>query len=811
MNLTDKDKEIITKCIQEGKPVPAIYKQKLFDSDDIEFVEATKDYRLMYKGKLRKEDIIANTPAAPLQKIRSFNSDNAFKEDWANMLIFGDNLLALKAIYQDQQGPNHFRTKNRIKLIYIDPPFATRQDFLKDREKAYRDKIIGAEFIEFIRKRLFFLREILAEDGAIYVHLDYKKGHYIKAILDEIFGEHNFRNEIIWQQVTAHNMRSKGYVRSNANIYFYSKSEDFVFNEQYIAYGDAQLGRFKKDENGELYKAENLTFSTPNPNRQFDWRGTKPPANRSWGADLAQLEKWWKEGKILKKKDGSPRLDGLKIFLHETKGGNPLTTNWIDIDRVANTSDERVDYPTQKPERLLERIIKVSSNENDIILDGFLGSGTTIAVAEKLRRRWIGIDCGKLSIYTAQKRILDLSTQIGATLQDRRNEIERIDNFEDQAKANARGFFLISEKARTGDWIVTDTFLKTFAEFISGNLTGNKEEEFSMACLEEKLQVKKLKILDNEDRSWAKAGDKVIQVGRVKFLISFIQPKVKTESSQPLAAKEFSLYHAGIYDHQLIMQMDWVQYRPFVAQLFGVRLSVHKIHSFKADGFIGIHSAYIWDYPNQKKLILDEGYVKTLHAALGGQAGDKFYVIVPISALSFMQDEIRHGKTTYIFLKVPLSVLMALIKKGEPGALKQPTSEADVNEVMDAIGYDFVSQPVVKATYKRIKPEKKQETSSKAMDFAIEITEFKSNTLAYDPEDFENFETFSMVMVDTDYNGEYFRLGKVFWQDKVLQEEGKKAVIIIPAAEFEGKKMMIIFMDKYGNELKVVRTKTDFQ
>jgi site-specific DNA-methyltransferase (adenine-specific)/adenine-specific DNA-methyltransferase len=119
------------------------------------------------------------------------------------MLIFGDNLLALKAIYEDQQGKNIYKTKNKIKLIYIDPPFSTKQDFMKDREKVYRDKIIGTQFIEFLRKRLILLREILAENGSVYVHLDLKKGHYIKTILDEVFGENNFRNEIIWKRTTA--------------------------------------------------------------------------------------------------------------------------------------------------------------------------------------------------------------------------------------------------------------------------------------------------------------------------------------------------------------------------------------------------------------------------------------------------------------------------------------------------------------------------------------------------------------------------------------------------------------------------------
>jgi hypothetical protein len=202
--------------------------------------------------------------------------------------------------------------------------------------------------------------------------------------------------------------------------------------------------------------------------------------------------------------------------------------------------------------------------------------------------------------------------------------------------------------------------------------------------------------------------------------------------------------------------------------------------------------------------------VKTLHEALGGRAGYKFYVIAPISSLGFMQDEIRHGSTTYVFLKVPLSVLMALINKGEPGALKQPASETDVNEVMDAIGFDFISQPQVKANYKMAKPDNKDLFNASDKDFIIEVTEFKSNTQAYDPEDFENFETFSMVMVDTNYNGEYFHLNEVFWADKVLDTEEGKAIVRIPEKSFEGEKMMIIFMDKYGNELKVIRTKKDF-
>jgi len=197
MALNDYDKQKIVALLQEGKSLPKIYMTKLFPVEDREYVELTKIYQLVYQGKKRKEDVIAETLSAPLQEARSFNTDHPFPDGWRNMLIFGDNLMALKALYEDQRGPNKYGTRNKIKLVYIDPPFATKQDFMKDREKAYRDKIIGAQFIEFLRKRLIFLREVLADDGYIFVHADYKKVHYIKAVMDEIFDETNFRNEII--------------------------------------------------------------------------------------------------------------------------------------------------------------------------------------------------------------------------------------------------------------------------------------------------------------------------------------------------------------------------------------------------------------------------------------------------------------------------------------------------------------------------------------------------------------------------------------------------------------------------------------
>ncbi len=810
MQLTNTDKKKIIELIEAGKSLPSIYKSKLFATDDTEFIEATKDYKLVYKGKVRKEDIIANTPAAPLQKVRAFNSDNVFEDGWSNMLIFGDNLLALKSLYEDQQGPNIYKTKNKIKLIYIDPPFATKQDFMKDREKAYRDKIIGAQFIEFLRKRLILLREILADDGSIYLHLDWKKGHYIKAIMDEVFGEFNFLNEIVFQSTPGHHL-SSGLDNMISNVFLYKKGNNSIFNQPFEGLTKAELFEkfpFIEDETerrfthekleqasnaysiGEIRKIQGKEVTT-----KIGWRWTQKTFDE-------RIEKnpfiiFWTQ-------NGRPRY---KRYMDEYEG-RKIGNLWNDIDLIASNSKEAIGYPTQKPESLLQRIVETSSNEDDIVIDTFIGSGTTLSVAEKLGRRWIGIDCGRLSIYTTQKRMLSLMTQVGPRKKDGRREHDRTEDFEEHSKGKSRGLFLIYEKARNGDLNITDTFLKNLAQFIETNLIGNAVENFSLICPIEKFKVHKLDVTENEDE---RAGEKVVTIGRVKFLISFIQSKEELEKEKPLKAKVFTLYNAGIYDNTQILELDWEHYKTFVMKLFGVREYPHKIHGFITDGHIGTNSAYIWDYPNQKYLILDHEYVKTLHEVLGGKAGDKFYVVAPVVSMGFMEDEIKIGNTTYVFLKVPLSVLRALIEKGEPGSLKQPIKEADVNAVIDAVGFDFISQPMVKAKYHRASPKNRDLFNANDKDFIIEITEFKSDTLVYDPEDFENFETFSMAMVDLNYNDDYFNLEKVYWSDETVDEDKTKAIIRIPESDFTGKKMMVIFMDKYGNELKVVKTKKDFK
>lgn len=777
-------------------------------------IEIGKEYRLEYEGKMKREQVLADTPAAPWQLVRRFCTERPHPHGWRNLLVWGDNLMALRELLADQRGANRLGTRGKIKLIYIDPPFATKQDFMKDKEKAYRDKVLGAQFIEFLRRRLILLRELLADDGSIYVHLDTKKGHYIKAVLDEVFGEENFQNEIIWQRTNSHNETGQ-FGRVHDSIFFYTRGERHVWHPKKVAFSDIQLKRYKRDESGRLYTTQDLCAERRNSkSRKFEWRGTMPPPTRGWGYKIEQLEQWWDEGRIATKKDGTPRMDGLIVYLDKAEGQVPQSI-WTDVGRVANTSAERLDYPTQKSEALLERIIGASSNEGDIVLDCFGGSGTTAAVAEKLGRRWIAMDCGKLAIYTTQKRLFSLTTNIGAAKKDERAEPERVEDFADHLKG-APGLLLITEKARRGECEVTLELLDDLAALAKKHDLVKNGATLSVVCPREKLFIAEA-LLDDADAE-SGPGEKQITRGGVEFRLSFIAPREKTEKEQPLPAKEFALYRAGLYDMKQFFAMAWDDYHPFALKLFGVREHRHERYGMALDGYIGTHSALIWNYPEHPALTLDYGYVDDLHKTLRGDQGEKFFIIAPVVAMDFAEDEIVRGGTTYIFHKVPLSVLQRLLeRKGDPKAptLKQPATEENVNEVIDAVGFDFITQPVVQWQARKVK-------DGLLSEYVVELTEFRAKTLATEPEDFANFETFSMAMVDLDYEGNdaederaVFRLSRVFWAEELLKaaggvEKATQLALRIPEQDFTGKKMMVILCDRYGNEKKLVLSAADF-
>ena len=351
-----------------------------------------------------------------------------------NRLYYGDCLAVMEEMPPES-----------VDLIYLDPPFNSSRDYNaiytdetgrplptqveafcdtwildEDRERAIRrmpilmrEAGIDDEVAEFWRlwvkalrktnprmlaylsymvQRLLPMRGLLKPTGSIYLHCDPTASHYIKIMMDAIFGHENFRNEITWQRTESHNTADR-YGNIADILLYYAKSGRAIWNPQYQDYGEAQLSRFRHmDNDGRRYKLENLTAPRPNSTSgKFNWRGTLPGPTRGWGYNIEQLEAWWHEGRIRTKADGSPRTDGLKVYLDETQG-KPLQNIWTDISRIPNTSAERMGYATQKPLALLERVIMASSEPGDLVFDPFCGCATTIEAAHRLGRRWIGID-----------------------------------------------------------------------------------------------------------------------------------------------------------------------------------------------------------------------------------------------------------------------------------------------------------------------------------------------------------------------------------------------------------------------------------
>ena len=366
-----------------------------------------------------------------------------------NRLYYGDCLTIMR---------DHMKSGS-VDLIYLDPPFNSNREYNaiykdetgrplpdqieafcdlwtldEERERALRtmpvlmrEQGIADDVVDFWRlwmnalrntqprllaylsymvERLLYMKVILKPTGSLYLHCDPTASHYIKVMVDAIFGHDNFRNEITWKRHESHNT-PKGYGNIADTILFYMAGDSATWNPQYAGYSDKQLARHRHEDGRGQYRLDDLTAPRPNSNSgKWEWRGTMPGKNRGWGYSHEQLEQWWAEGRIQTKRDGTPRLDGLKKYLHESAG--QLVQNiWVDIPRIPNTSAERMGYDTQKPLALLERIITASSNPDDVVFDPFCGCATTLEAAHQLGRRWIGID---IAIH-AVKRVAKVRLQ----------------------------------------------------------------------------------------------------------------------------------------------------------------------------------------------------------------------------------------------------------------------------------------------------------------------------------------------------------------------------------------------------------------
>ncbi len=348
------------------------------------------------------------------------------EKPWRNRLVWGDKKYVLPSLLAEFAG--------KVNLIYIDPPFDTGADFSFTasvpeapdgdegetvsftkqpsviEQKAYRDTWGRGidSYLQWFYETAAMLHELLADNGSIYVHLDWHVGHYAKVIMDEVFGADHLRNEIIWKRTSAHGNVISDFGAVHDNLLYYSKSDGWTWNQLYAPYTEEYKALFfdQVDDNGRRYSRRDLTAAAlrASSGQLYTWNGIKPPASRVWAMAKERMDELERKGLIHwpKSSTGMPRL---KFYADEAPGV-PIQDVWTDLSIMHNLSSERLGYPTQKPEPLLERIIKASSNENDLVLDCFSGSGTTAAVAEKLNRRWIACDLGRFSIHTTRKRLL---------------------------------------------------------------------------------------------------------------------------------------------------------------------------------------------------------------------------------------------------------------------------------------------------------------------------------------------------------------------------------------------------------------------
>ena len=688
--LTDNEREFLIKRLANGEDIPEDFKEKIFPI-------IKKEYEIQYAGKMRKGDVLTDqdgTFAVPLQVEKIYNGKReAYDDGWRNLIVFGDNLQFLKTIYKNEDPIIKDKVKGKVKLIYIDPPFATDSDFNAGTgEKAYTDKAKGADFIEFIRRRLIVAREILSNDGSIYVHLGTIKSHYIKVVMDEVFGENMYKNEIVWQRTDPHNDAHNQYGIIHDVILYYTKSQTYLYKWDAITtdLSEAALKEyhFYKDENGEIHKRDfpieecpsnwqifklnDATQKGNNKERQFEWRGMKLKPNTQWLGTYEEMEEKLRNGELYLPKypKGAKRckVGYLKKRLEE---GQVIQDIWTDTGRMKGG---RGTYPTQKPDLLLKRIIEASSNEGDLVMDFFGGGGTTAAVAEVLNRKWITCDIGKYSFYTMQKRLLRI-----------------------------------------------------------------QDEKFF-----------------KQDKKYGKI------------------------------ARSFVTVNTGIYDLASMQRLEKNKYINFCLSLFEVKNNPFKIKGIefqgeRKDGY----PVLVWEYWDYKDSSVDDNYLQQLALILGSSASKRIYIIAPANAVDFIEDNYEVENINFYFLKIPYQVIREL-HPVEFSKMRQPQSKKSINDLDNAIGFHFMHQPEVEASYEN---------------GTIVLSKFLSNFKNEDTKkEMANFESLSMIILDDAYNGEEFIMSCCIFKDEIQIDNNK---LVIPINKV-GDKICAIFVDVYGNEFKQV-------
>ena len=492
-DLTDAEQRDLAMLIQQGKPLPEKYRFILF--------EHKSEVELVWSGKTR--DVC--TTVLPFQTLEHidearaetktqgemFDSRGRQLHGWSNKLIWGDNKLILSSLKAGALR-RQIEDAGGLKLIYIDPPFDVGADFSMDIEVggetfhkeanlleqiAYRDTWgRGADsFISMLYERLILMRDLLTHDGSIYVHMGPAKSHLVRAVLDEVFGRDRCLREVIWKRVSS---RSHGsyYPATHGSILFYAKTERVIWNQLYEPLdGEYVQSKYRhQDSDGRKFRTGNCLNQNPDrPNLTFEWNGHV----RTWRWTKDKMQALHEAGRLIYTKSGVPEY---KRYLDESEGV-ALQSVWTDINPVNSQAREDTDYPTQKPEALLDRIIRASSNEGDLVADFFCGSGTTAAVAEKLGRKWIAADLGKFAVHTTRKRLIAVQRERKAAGKGFcAFEVLNLGRYERQAYLNVGGRLNEKQKAEAiaqKEYEFRELILLAYRAIVFGGNEGNQPQD----------------------------------------------------------------------------------------------------------------------------------------------------------------------------------------------------------------------------------------------------------------------------------------------------------------------------------------------
>jgi DNA modification methylase len=703
--LTETEAQALLRCLNDRVEPPADLAAKLFPS-----VHAKFDFRTLnnariptieYAGK-RSEAAILNEASAfgagsPLQVVRFFKggklkktadqmelfakeAGETYETGWKNLIVQGDNLQFLKTCFINQDPIIKDKVKGKVKLIYIDPPFATRGDFESgDGVDSYSDKVDRAEFIEQLRERLIFLHEMLADGGILYVHLDYKMSHYAKVALDEVFGRENFVTEIIWKRTTAH-FTAERFAFVHDTVLQYAKGSSFVHHRPIVEHPDEYLAvKYRYEDTKGKYRLSDASGAGQGPARKFFGKSMQPPAGRHWPSqEYIDLNK----DEYVLGDDGMPQK---KSYLQ----GATVGSIWDDIAPINSQAMERLGYPTQKPETLLERILLASSDPGDLIMDIFGGSGTTAAVAEKLGRRWITCDFGKHAIYTIQSRIatIEESQKLGLTPE----------------------------------------------------------------------QGKK---------------------------------KIKYDK----APKDFGVVSVGAFDFSRIMDLrkNKDAYVAFVLGIFGItergphfakKYHVSNVIAEKDGNPVEVYP--VWEDKWLKEVRVDEDYLKGIVRQANGKLKGTYYIITPQACTRVGELTLPNGKgdkVTFKTMSFPYKILEDAARHFQLS--EQPDSPENINRLISSVGFYFneAVEFKVKKTPKGFK-----------------VTTFKTTITDTNEQAFAGLDGLAMILVDTDYDGETFKVDSCFYQKDL--KEGEVAL------KGTNSKTALIAVDKHGNESQIVTVK----